>query len=77
MIDETTVLKLFNGYDKLLSNRNPKVANENFMKYREVVKNEEIFEYEMQFGVFHDSFSQQGKAYMYAVDNRTINNKEF
>lgn len=60
-IDETTVLKLFNGYNKLLSTRKPRVANENFTKFREIVKTEEIFEYDVKFVVFHDSFSDQGR----------------
>lgn len=60
-INEDTVLKLFNGYEKLLSTRKPRVANENFLKYREIIKSNDIFKYDVVFVVFHDSFSEQAK----------------
>ena len=37
-----TVLKIFNGYKKLVSVRKPRSMNENFLKFREIVK-EKIF----------------------------------
>lgn len=57
-IDEKTVLKLFNGYKKIVSPRRPKVANENFMNFRDMVKEENIFDYKMIFVVFNNSFSK-------------------
>lgn len=56
-IDEKTVLKIFNGYSKLVSLRKPRVANDNFLGFREIVKEQNIFEYSMEFVVFNNSFS--------------------
>lgn len=56
-IDERTVLKMFNGYNKLLSNRRPMKANENFMKFRDQVKEESIFNYRFCFVAFLNGFS--------------------
>ena len=41
-IDEKTVLKIFNGYKKLVSVRKPRSMNENFLKFREIVKEKNI-----------------------------------
>lgn len=57
-IDEKTILKMFNGYKKLIAQKNPKVANDIFLKYREIVKDQSIFDYKFEFVVFNNSFSQ-------------------
>lgn len=56
-IDEKTALKLINGYKKLTSGRKPRKANENFLNYREIVKNQNIFNYEFIFVSFSDGLS--------------------
>lgn len=58
-IDEKTVLKIFNGYKKLVSVRKPRSMNENFLKSREIVKEKNIFDYEVVFVSFSNGFSQQ------------------
>ena len=58
-IDEKTVLKIFNGYKKLVSVRKPRSMNENFLKFREIVKEKNIFDYEVVFISFSNGFSQQ------------------
>ena len=57
--DEKTVLKIFNGYKKLVSVRKPRSMNENFLKFREIVKEKNIFDYEVVFVSFSNGFSQQ------------------
>lgn len=57
-IDEKTALKLINGYKKLTSARKPKKANENFLNYREIVKGQNIFNYEFVFVSFSDGLSE-------------------
>lgn len=57
-IDEKTVLKMFNGYNKLIARKNPKVGNDIFLKYRDIVKEKSIFDYKLEFVVFNNSFSQ-------------------
>lgn len=57
-IDEKTVLKMFNGYNKLIAQKKPRVANDIFLKYREIVKEKSIFDYKLEFVVFNNSFSQ-------------------
>lgn len=57
-IDEKTVLKMFNGYNKLIARKNPKVGNDIFLKYRDIVKEKNIFDYKLEFVVFNNSFSQ-------------------
>lgn len=57
-IDEKTVLKMFNGYNKLISQKKPRVANDIFLKYREIVKEKSIFDYKFEFVVFNNTFSQ-------------------
>lgn len=57
-IDEKTVLKMFNGYNKLISQNKPRVANDIFLKYREIVKEKSIFDYKFEFVVFNNTFSQ-------------------
>lgn len=37
-IDEKSVLKMFNGYKKLVSQRRPRVGSDNFYTFREIVK---------------------------------------
>lgn len=60
-IDEKTVLKIFNGYKKMVSNRRPNKANENFLKYREIAKDKCIFSYKIIFIVFHSGLSVPAK----------------
>ncbi len=72
-IDEKTVLKMFNGYRKLLSPRSPKCGNENFFNYRRIVKEENIFNYEFCFVVFSNSFSNPAKD---AMENEIIEIKD-
>lgn len=60
-IDEKTVLKMFNGYNKLIAQKKPRVANDIFLKYRELVKEKSIFDYKLEFVVFNNSFSQPAK----------------
>lgn len=57
-IDEKTVLKMFNGYKKLVSQRRPRVGSDNFYTFREIVKEKNIFDYRIEFVVFNNSFSQ-------------------
>ena len=57
-IDEKTVLKMFNGYKKLVSQRRPRVGSDNFYTFREIVKEKNIFDYRIEFSVFNNSFSQ-------------------
>lgn len=57
-IDEKTVLKMFNGYKKLISQKKPRVGNDNFLNFREVIKEKNIFDYTIEFVVFNNSFSQ-------------------
>ncbi len=47
-IDEKTVLKMFNGYNKLIARKNPKVGNDIFLKYRDIVKEKSIFDYKLE-----------------------------
>lgn len=56
-IDETTVLKLINGYRKLISERKPRKANENFLAYYERIKKENIFSYQFYFVSFTDELT--------------------
>lgn len=60
-IDEKTVLKLFNGYRKIVSSRKPRVANENFLRFRDMVKEENIFDYKMIFVSFGNGLSEPAK----------------
>jgi len=60
-IDEKTVLKIFNGYKKLVSKRKPNKANENFLRYRDIVKEECIYNYKLIFVVFHNGLSEPAK----------------
>ena len=57
-IDEKTVIKMFNGYKKLVSQRQPRVGNDIFFAFREVIKENNIFDYRIEFVVFNNSFSQ-------------------
>ena len=57
-IDEKTSLNIINGYKKLTSSRKPRKANENFLSFREIVKNENIFNYEFVFVSFSDGLSE-------------------
>lgn len=56
-IDEKTALKLINGYKKLTSGRKPRKANDNFLNFRDTVKNKSIFNYEFVFVSFSDGLS--------------------
>lgn len=56
-IDEKTVLKIFNGYNKLVNRRKPRSANEQFMYYRDMVKEKDIFSYKMIFVSFGNPLS--------------------
>lgn len=56
-IDETTVLKLINGYTKLTSLRKPRTANSNFLSFYERIKEENIFNYEFYFVSFTDGLT--------------------
>lgn len=58
LIDETTVLKLINGYKKLTSDRKPKKTNETFLDYYERVKKENIFSYKFYFVSFTGAMSE-------------------
>lgn len=60
-IDEKTVLKMFNGYKKIVSKRTIRVANENFLKYKELIQEECIYNYKFVFVVFNDTFSEPAK----------------
>lgn len=60
-IEESTALKLVNGYKKLTSNRKSNIASENFKYYREMVKNESIFNYEFIFVSFTEELSVNAK----------------
>ena len=60
-IDEKTVLKLLNGYKKLNSSRTPQKSNEIFKAYREIVKNQNIFNYEFIFISFSDGLSENAE----------------
>lgn len=57
-IDETTVLKTLNGYKKLTSGRKPRKANENFLNFRQLIKERTIFNYEFIFVAYTDGLSQ-------------------
>ena len=57
-IDETTILKLINGYKKLTSPRTPKKANENFLAYHEKIKEENIFNYQFYLVSFTNSLTE-------------------
>ena len=57
-IDETTILKLINGYNKLTSLRKPRRANDNFLNYFERIKEESIFNYEFYFVSFTDVMTE-------------------
>ncbi len=57
-IDETTVLKLHNGYKKLTSNRKPKKANEIFLHFYELIKEKSIFSYEFIFVSYGNGLSE-------------------
>lgn len=56
-IEEATVLKIINGYKKLTSTRKPTKCNENFLNYRDRIKEENIFDYELIFVSFTDGLS--------------------
>lgn len=56
-IEETTILKLINGYNKLTSARKPRKANENFLSYHERIKEENIFSYQFYFVSFSNSMT--------------------
>ena len=60
-IEETTVLKIVNGYKKLTSNRKNLKVNENFNNYRNIIKEENIFHYEFVFVSFTDGLSINAK----------------
>lgn len=60
-IEEATILKIINGYKKLTANRKPTNANENFINYRNIIKEENIFRYEFIFVSFTDSLSTNAK----------------
>ena len=49
---------MFNGYKKLISQRRPRVGNDNFFAFREAIKENNIFDYRIEFVVFNNSFSQ-------------------
>lgn len=57
-IDEKNVLKMFNGYKKLTSQRKPRIGNDNFLNFREVIKERNFFDHTIEFVVFNNSFSQ-------------------
>lgn len=59
--NETTVLKLINGYIKLTSNRTPTKSNLNFNAFRERVKTESIFKYSFYFVGFSSDLSENAK----------------
>lgn len=56
-IDETAVVKLNNGYQKLISTRKPRKANDNFLRFREIVKSKSIFNYEFIFVSYSNGLS--------------------
>lgn len=60
-IDETTALKLLNGYKKLTSSNTLKKANDNFLTYKERIKEESIFNYDFVFVCYQDTLSIQAK----------------
>ncbi len=72
-IDEKTVLKMFNGYKKLTSQRRPRIGNDNFHAFRELVKEKNIFDYRIEFVVFNNSFSQPAQD---ALENEIADIKE-
>lgn len=57
-IDETTALKIINGYKKLTSGRKPKKANDNFLSFRDLVKQKTIFNYEFFFVSYTNGLSE-------------------
>lgn len=61
MQNETTALKLINGYKKLTSNRKPTKYNDNFMNFRERVKSENIFKYIFRFVSYSSELSENAK----------------
>ena len=60
-IDETTVLKIINGYNKLTGSRNPVRAHANFLAFRKRISEETIFNYEFCFVGFTDTLSEPAK----------------
>jgi len=60
-IDETTALKLLNGYKKLNSNSKPRKANEVFLAFKERVKTENIFRYTFTFVCYTEELSDHAK----------------
>lgn len=56
-INETTALKLINGYKKLTAERKPRKGNEIFFSVRERIKNENIFKYTFNFVCYTDELS--------------------
>lgn len=60
-IEESTVLKIVNGYKKLTSSKKPSRANDNFINYRDIIKKESIFHYEFIFVSFTDNLSTNAK----------------
>lgn len=80
-IDEKTVLKMLNGYKKLVSTRQPNVMNENFENFREQIKIQNIFSYRLEFVVFNNSFSAPAKDALEEerrnIKNTTGNNIEY
>ena len=72
-IEESTVLKIVNGYKKLTSSRKPTKANDNFNNYRDIIKEESIFHYEFIFVSFTDNLSMNAKD---TLDNAILEIKE-
>lgn len=56
-INETTALKLLNGYKKLTASRKPRKGNDVFFSFRERVKKENIFKYNLKFVCYTDKLS--------------------
>lgn len=56
-INETTALKLLNGYNKLNAKTKPRKANEVFLSFRERIRTENIFKYSFEFISYTDDLS--------------------
>lgn len=76
-IDEKTVLKLINGYNKLTSVRKPKVTNELFLDHWGKIKDKDIFNYKFVFVSYTDGFScsadEAMNTYIFKIKEKTGN----
>lgn len=76
-IDERTILKMINGYNKLTSSRKPRVANEAFVSYWQEIKERNIFNYRYFFVCYTNGFTPQAEdalcSHIEEVKNKTGN----